>query len=69
MESKRSLMRGDSYSIFLDGSLLSELQKFLRTRKEKGAVEIGDKKWAVSFRPVFQSEPIWRKALESSQEK
>ena len=40
--------RGSSYSIFLDGSALPELRKFLQTRKDKGAVEIGGKKWAVS---------------------
>jgi len=69
LDSKRSFKRGDSYSIFLDGGILPELQKFLRTRKEKGSVEIGGKKWAASFRPVFPSEPVWRKALNSSQEK
>jgi len=69
LDSKRSLKRGDSYSIFLDGGLLPELQKFMRTRKEKGAVEIGGKEWAVSFRAVFPGEPIWRKAFESSREK
>jgi hypothetical protein len=69
LDSKRSLKRGDSYSIFLDGGLLPELQKFLRTRREKGAVEIGGKKWAVSFRAVFPGEPVWRKAFKSLQEK
>lgn len=69
LNSKRSFRYGDSYSIFLDGSNLPKLQKFLRTRKEKGAVEIGGKKWAVSFRAVFPSEPVWRKALESTEEK
>jgi hypothetical protein len=69
LNSKRSFKREDSYSIFLDGSVLPELQKFLRTRKEKGAVEIGGKKWAVSFRSVFPSEPVWRKALKNAQEK
>ena len=58
-----------TYSIFLDGSVLPELQKFLRTQKEKGAVEIAGKKWAVSFRSVFPSEPVWRKALDRAQEK
>ena len=65
LDSKRSFRRGDSYSIFLDGSVLPELQKFLRSQKEKGAVEIGGKKWAVSFRSVFPSEPLWRKAFSA----
>jgi len=69
LDSERSLKRRDSYSIFLDGSQLPNLQTFLQTRKEKGAVEIGGKKWAVSFRNVFPSEPIWRKALQGAQEK
>jgi hypothetical protein len=69
LDSKRSFKRGDSYSIFLDGSALPELRKFLKSRKEKGAVEIGGKKWAVSFRAVFPSEPVWRKALESANQK
>ena len=69
LNSKRSFKREDSYSIFLDGSVLPELQKFLRKEKEKGAVEIDGKKWAVSFRSVFPSEPVWRKALKNAQEK
>jgi hypothetical protein len=69
LDSKRAIKRGDSYSIFLDGIMFPELQKFLKTRKEKGAVKIGDKKWAVSFRYVFPSEPMWRKAFEGSQAK
>jgi hypothetical protein len=67
LDSKSSFKRGDSYSIFLDGSMLPELRKFLSTRKERGAVKIGGKKWAVSFRSVFPSEPMWRKALEKDQ--
>lgn len=49
----------DSYSIYLPGELLGELEKFLRTRKPKGAVEIGGKKWAVGHRYVFPGETIW----------
>jgi len=66
LDSKRSFKSGDSHSIFLDGSVLPELRKFLAARKERGAVEIGGKKWAVSFRSVFPSEPVWRKALKNA---
>ena len=66
LESERSFKRKESYSIFLDGSQLPELREFLRTRKENGAVEIGGKKWAVSFRAVFPSEPVWRNAFKST---
>jgi hypothetical protein len=69
LDSDHTIKRGKSYSIFLDGDKIPELQKFLRTRKEKGAVEIGGKKWAVSFRPVFPSEPVWRKAIRKAVEK
>jgi hypothetical protein len=69
LDSDRSRKRGDSYSIFLDGSLLPDLRSFLHTRKEKGAVEIGGRKWAVSFRQVFPSEPTWRKAFQGAEEK
>jgi hypothetical protein len=64
LDSARAIKRRDSYSIFLDGSMRAELQKLLSQRKETGAVEIGGKKWAVEFRSVFPSEPVWRKALE-----
>jgi hypothetical protein len=69
LNSNRAIKREDSYSIFLDGTMLPELQKFLKTRKVKGAVKIGGKKWAISCRPVFPSEPTWRKAFEGSQTK
>jgi hypothetical protein len=69
LKSNRAIKRGDSYSIFLDGTVLSELPKFLQTRIEKGAVKIEGKKWAVSYRYVFPSEPTWRMAFESSQTK
>ncbi len=55
--------REGSYSIFLDAALESELVNFLSKRKKKGAIEIGGKKWAASVRPVFPSEPVWRKAF------
>ncbi|HEY4415877.1 MAG TPA: hypothetical protein VGO57_09310 [Verrucomicrobiae bacterium] len=67
LESEHSFKRGDSYSIFLDGNLRPELQKFLKSQKERGAVEIDGKKWALSWRAVFPSEPIWRKGQESAQ--
>ena len=63
LDSPSTLKRGDAYSIFLPGKELSELRDFLKTQKEKGAVEIGGKKWAVSIRYTFPSEPVWRKAF------
>ncbi len=69
LASSRAIKRGDAYSIFLDGDALPELQKLLGTRREKGAVEIGGKKWAVSYRYVFPSEPVWWKVLRSAPDK
>lgn len=63
LSSDRAFKRRDSYSIFLPGSELQRISSFLNTRKEKGAVEIDGKKWAVSVRKVFPSEPVWRKAF------
>jgi hypothetical protein len=68
LESQFTLKRGDSYSIFLPGSQLPKLLDFLKTEKEKGAVEIGGKKWAVSFRYTFPSEPVWFKAFRNNPE-
>jgi hypothetical protein len=63
LDSDRAIQRGETYSIFLDGSMLPELQRFLASRKEKGAVEIGGKKMAVSYRFTFPGEPVWRRKL------
>jgi hypothetical protein len=52
-----------NYSIFLDFKFENELISFLKTRKAKSAVLIGEKKFAVSFRYVFEGESIWRKAF------
>lgn len=58
--SNRSFKRGDSYSIFLDGSVLPELGEFLGG----GPVEANGKKWAVSYRYVFPSAPVWSKHFQ-----
>jgi len=69
LDSPSSIKRGDAYSIFLPGKELLKLREFLKTRKEKGAVEIDGKKWAVSFRYTFPSEPIWFEAFQREPEK
>lgn len=48
---------------------MKQLGEFLMSRKPKGAVEIGDKKWAVSVRYTFPSEPTWREAFQPTDEK
>jgi hypothetical protein len=61
--SDRTIRRGDSYSIFLDGSSLPELRAFLMTQKERGAVEIGGSKMTACHRFAFPGEPTWRRVL------
>lgn len=51
--------RGDGYSLFLPSSRRDALTAFLETRREKGAVEIDGKKWAVSYRYPFPGEERW----------
>ncbi|MDO8303973.1 MAG: hypothetical protein Q7T18_12105 [Sedimentisphaerales bacterium] len=65
LDSPNTLKRNDSYSIFVPGTNAEKLRNFLEELKEKQAVEIGGKKWSVGFRPVFPSEPVWRKAFEA----
>lgn len=51
--------REGSYSIFLPSSLAQQLSDFLKTRNERGAVEINGKKWSVATRTPFPAEEIW----------
>ena len=59
---KSTVRRGDGYSIFISSSRYAELKSFLAGRSEKGAVEIGGKKWAVSLRLPFPGEKSWMAA-------
>jgi len=63
LNSDRAIKRKNGFSIFLDGSMRDDLKNFLAGEKEKGAVEIDGRKWTVASRPVFPSEPVWRKAF------
>jgi hypothetical protein len=54
-----TVKRGDSYSLFVPSSELEEVQSFLRTRTEKGAVQIDGKKWSASIRYPFPQERLW----------
>ena len=54
-----TVKRGDSYSIFVPSADYAAVRHFLDTEKEKGAVEIGGKKWAVSIRMPFPGERSW----------
>lgn len=49
----------DRFSLYLPSAVLESLRAFLATRREKGAVEIGGKKWAASFRLPFPHEKLW----------
>ena len=49
----------DSYSIYLDSKYYNDFVKLLRSMKEKQAILINNKKWAVSYRFPFPCEDIW----------
>lgn len=51
--------RGDSYSLFIPIRNKDALLAFLETRKARGAVEIGGRKWAVSLRTPLPQEARW----------
>jgi len=65
LDSPRTRKRGDSYSIYLDGTELQSLKEFVATRKEKGAVELSGKKFSIAYRYALPSEPVWMKAFNS----
>lgn len=54
-----TVQRGDSYSLFVPISDKEALMAFLETRKPRGAVEIGGRKWAVSLRTPLPGEARW----------
>lgn len=51
--------RGESFSLFVPSAEIESLRAFLAGRNEKGAVEIGGKKWAASLRLPFPHEQLW----------
>ena len=63
LNSDRCIERGRSFSIYLNFEYKQDLINFLETRNQKGAIEINGRKFAVSFRLVFQGEPQWRSVL------
>lgn len=63
LNSPRTRKRGDSFSVYLDGTELQPLRDFVATRKEKGAVAVSGRKFAIDYRFTFPSEPIWMAAF------
>lgn len=51
--------RGDGYSIYIPATEYQALRDFLRTRRQRGAVLIDRRKWAVSVRLPFPKETRW----------
>lgn len=62
--SDRAVKHGNTYSVYLDGFLLPQIDRFLRRRREMGAIVISGKKWVADYRLVFPSEHVWRNALK-----
>lgn len=63
LNSPTTIKRETMFSIFVPGIEINNVSAFLGTRKERGAIEIDGKKFAVSVRPTFPSEPVWRNVL------
>lgn len=59
LTSEYAVRRGDGYSIFVPAAERDRLIAFLGTRRERGAVQIGGRKWAVSLRLPFPMERMW----------
>ncbi|WP_420469550.1 hypothetical protein [Brevundimonas sp. FT23042] len=51
--------RGDDYSLFVPASEGAALRSFLQGRRQRGAVLIDGRKWAVSTRLPFPKEEEW----------
>jgi hypothetical protein len=52
--------RGEgSFSIYIPSARYEAVNAFLASRKEKGAVLIGGKKWSASIRLPFPQESVW----------
>jgi hypothetical protein len=69
LNSERTQKRGNSYSIFMDGSFHTNVREFLATRKGRGAVEIEGKKMSASYRFTFPGERAWHKAFAAAEER
>lgn len=68
LDSPSTIKRGNSlYSIYLPYSKQQEFLTFIRTRKERGAVLINGKKWAVETRIPFPHEIAHNTALQPTQ--
>jgi hypothetical protein len=56
----RTIKRGNGYSLYVPSKDFEALHAFLGTEREKGAVEIGGKKWSVNLRFPFPQEASWQ---------
>lgn len=59
------MQRGDSYSLFIPIREKDTLLAFLESRKPRGAVEIGGKKWAMSLRTPLPGEARWMGGMDT----
>lgn len=60
IDDARTEERGDAFSLFFPSARREELFAFLETRRERGAIEIGGRKWAASLRYPFPGEEHWQ---------
>jgi len=60
LDDSRTVKKDDFYSIYLEKAQLGELKLFVEKRRERQAVRISGRKWAVDARLPFPQEKIWR---------
>ncbi len=62
LDDERTLERGvGTYSIYVPGNQLEELQALLATRNPRSAIIIDDRKWDIAHRLPFPGEELWLK--------
>jgi hypothetical protein len=60
LDDPNTIRRGDDQmSLFVPSARYDQLRTFLKGRKERGAVEIGGKKWSAHLRFPFPQEQLW----------
>lgn len=63
LDSKDAVKWGDKYSVYLPAAENQRLIAFLSSRNEKGAIEVGGKKWVASIRYPFPKEASWKATI------
>jgi len=63
-----AVQRGVLHLLYIDRDRIGQVYDVLALRREKGAIEISGQKMAVSVRPVYPGEPIWKSAFRAAKQ-